>query len=320
MEELLQDRGFRFCALPAVLSGSGALARLPYELYRRNYSRPLFFYSKGKEGTSLKKAAIKEFMRSQLPPPAEAETGTADAEASEFDAIIALGGGKIQEEAKQLAVSRPDCGLFSVLSDIQNCREAGPGNAGRFPDAVFLDPRGYQQADPVHSARSAVTALVMLVESLQRDRVNSLILSHILTGIQFIERGAQDLSLLPNRHAAANGNVAAALVYANAGEGAVISAAELFQFSGFSCLPQASAALLPFLIRQMEQLDEPALAEAGGSERLLNTLNRLKKTAHFEQTREPAVVSLISQLHRLLSLRHAPDIRQLLRTINEEND
>lgn len=317
MEELLQDHGFIFQASPALFSGTGALAHVSFELKKKDVAHPLLLFRHDREGTALKKAVLSSLRQGGVSIAGELEADSATEGIQEFDTVIALGGGNIQELAKQLSLSKNKVPLFSVLSELQNCREAGPGDAGYFPEAVFLDPRGYQRSDPVLSARSSIIALVLLIESLQRDRVNSLILSYVLTGLEYIEKGAQDLRLLWNRHATANGCVAASIASANAGAGAVSSLAELFEYSGFALSSEAAAALLPSLITQMEELGEPALREAGGRERVISLLEKLTLSAGFEGKRQH-ILSLIHRFSSLLTQQHAPDIQQFFHFLDQE--
>ncbi len=321
MTEQLQEHSFTFHAGPAVYSGWKAMEHLPWEFSRRGVKNPFIIYRDDQEGKSLWKALRHSLERGGYPGITPV-VFSRDCSLSETqDGIAALGEGDIQEHAKIISLNSPGIPLFTILSDRQVCSEAGSGtDARRFPDAVFLDPASYHRSRIQDTACSAVTALAVLTESLQDDRAHSLLYSLVRTGLHFLSSGTSRMDTLISRHAVANACTAAAAAGSNTVTGAVTAVSEIFHVSGFCTRAEASAALLPFLVKKMRNegcrsFNVLSREKGDAAGFILDLLETLQDTAGLGDAREK-IISLTRDSFELSGKAHSAQVMDLFRSIS----
>lgn len=316
MKELMQEKSMVFRIGPSLFSGWKALSHIPFELSRRHAQHPCILHRDDEEGAYLTRA-----LRSCLKQEGISAVSVTDAMElpGEYDSIIAAGSGSVQRRAKQLAA--PEIPLFSVLSDIQDCREAGRDEGLRHPDAVFIDPASFQPCITKLTADSALTALAVCTEALQQDRIHSLLYSIVRTGLKFLHQGAPWDGSMESRLCTANACAAAALVRSNSPPGAVTSVSETLHASAFCLRSEASAALLPPLVqsmvnRQCSSLEILSRETGDGAAYILDILEGLRTPSGCD-VRQNDILHFAFNTFQTSKKNHAGQILDLFSTIDE---
>ncbi len=316
MSSVQQLSSFSFHAGSQMFIGAQALDHLPYVLHQRGISRPAVLHAPDREGTSLMKSVTDVLADcGMLFFPVVFRQDAVSLE-EHTDAVIALG--NVPARAAHQLAFQSGLPLAMVLTDLQNCTEAGNMHTGVFPDYLFLDPSAYPRAVPELTARTAVAALTMLTESLQQDRAHDISCCFSEAGIgQLQEAARQPLRSLQARHAAAEAALEAALVRSNTGAGTVSSVCQALSSSGFTFPSEASAVLLPLLLAQMDQHGGRFLFSVGGSREILRLLDEFVPSAGFPR-RTDQILALARSTAELSHQHHGRDILRLFDTAGAE--